>query len=543
MILKTKFNKATSICLLSGLLVTSTMSFARAQSATSDPPLGKTVESSDAVWFRDGTRWIEARRVAGGSDGRQRIALRNEHRSWHAEVGTGAILQLPAAATPAAFFRANRVVARRALNPRLGIYLVESSRNEDGLAIAARLAMSTDLEAALPDLYLARHKAEFEVPPNDPRYRGQWYLKKVGLERVWQVTAGAPETTIVVVDDGCDMDHPDLAAAMLGGRDVLDEDDDASYTPRVRGNEHGTACAGIVAAVGNNDLGITGACPQCTLRCVRLFDRNHALIPLSADVEAFSYAFETGAAVVSNSWGFSEPGPVASVLRNAIVEVMERGRGGKGAVVVFAAGNESREIEDDELAAIPGLLNIGAVNSFDEAAPFSNFGRSVSITAPTGNLTTDIAGPDGADPTDYTSLFGGTSSAAPVVAGVAALLISALPERSGSEIVQLLIDHARKAPFAVPDAAGHDPLYGRGILNPVGALEAAGVTVPEAPEPKPEPEPEDAAAADGGEREREKAGDDGCSVKSIGGDPSWRAPIAAVVLVTLLRRRKRQAHQ
>jgi len=517
------------------------------------------------VMFRDGADWVQAERSPGGS---AEISLRIRGRAGRASIDKRAIVQLSATEDrrAGAFLRAQRVSAVAfktspqplaaktdpllsgerspreavALNPRLRLYLVESADPaEDGLALAARLSNVDGIESAIPDLHYERRLADFESPPNDPRYPGQWYLKKLQLERAWQVAVGNADTSIVVIDDGCDVQHPDLAPAMLGGLDLLDDDDDPSYTPNIAGNEHGTACSGIIAAVGNNKVGITGVCPTCTLRCVRLFDRSHALVPVSADVRAFNFAYETGAAVVSNSWGFAEPQPVPRLVRASIQELLDSGRGGKGALVVFAAGNENREIDDEEISAIPGVLNVGAVNNYDEAAPFSNYGKSLSVTAPTGTLTTDISGPDGSDKSDYTSLFGGTSSACPVVAGVAALLVSAVPERTGMEIAAALISSARSAPYATPDAMGHDPWYGQGIVDPSEALIALGVDVPKAPVADKDAGADD---RDSGKPDREPSkDDDGCGCSVPGGDRQAPAPLLAagfaVALVWRARRR------
>lgn len=512
--------------------------------------------------FRDGPDWVQAERLPESGQALSPISLRMRGRVGHASIMRRAILQLSAAADrgAAAFLRSQRIAAVSfkagqaigsqlvasgsaitvalddttrdappALNPRLRLYLVESSNpSEDGLALAARLSNVAGVESAIPDLYYERRLSDFEVPPNDPRYGGQWYLEALQIERAWHVASGNPDTSIVVIDDGCDMQHPDLAAAMVGGLDVLDDDDDPSYTPNLDGNEHGTACAGIIAAVGNNKLGIAGVCPTCTLRCVRLFDRGHSLVPISADVRAFRYAFDSGAAVVSNSWGFAEPQPVPNVVRAAIAELLDSGRGGKGALVVFAAGNENREIDDAEIGAISGVLNVGAVNIFDDAAPFSNRGNSLSLTAPTGTLTTDISGPDGLDASDYTSLFGGTSSSCPVVAGVAALVVSAAPDKSAREIGAALVSSARRAPYASPDANGHDPLYGWGIVDPSSALIALGVDVPELAKP----EPDAGADADSGTPER-GSGNGGCACSVPGGERELPAVLMVAGLVGL----------
>lgn len=518
-----------------------------------------------ALVFREGNDWVRVERERPNAEtpaGLSPVVLRVRGEPLRAHVGRRALVQL----SPEAWPSAGRLLASRGLRPieahgsvteplatrvgeRAGLQLmaaptavrpagmlsaglrvlwVEGRPGEDGLDVAVRMSRVAGVETAAPDLYLRRRPADFEVPPNDPRYSGQWYLAELKIEQAWKLAAGDPDTSILVVDDGCDMTHPDLIGALAGGRDVIDGDDDPSYSPNEQGNEHGTACAGVAAATGNNGLGIAGVCPRCSLYCVRLFESSHALVPISADIAAFEYALEVGAAVVSNSWGFAEPGPVPGLLRGAIQQLLANGRGGRGAVVVFAAGNENREIGASELAAISGVINVGAINNFDEAAPFSNYGGSLALTAPTGSLTTDIQGSDGADSSDYTSLFGGTSAACPVVAGVAGLLLSAAPELTGAELNAALIATARPAPFATPDANGHDPLYGYGIVDPAAALRSV-LGLPEPSEASESTdagasEPADAAAehaAHGSSRRRaaddDEAADGGCAVHAAHG--------------------------
>ena len=364
----------------------------------------------------------------------------------------------------------------RVLMQSLGLWLVEdAAETADGLELAVRLAPSVrpggELRQAIPDLYL-EHELR-GMTPNDPRYPDQWYFSKLRMPDAWALSMGSADTTIVVIDNGCDLNHPDLATKMDTGKDVVTPDDDPSYVPGVVGNAHGTECSGIIAAVTNNDLGIAGGCPECRLRCVRLLSAPTETVPVSADVDSFQFAFDVGAAVVSNSWGFVDHVVVPQPLADAINQVFDNGRGGKGALVVFAAGNDGREIGDDELEAVRGVLCISAVNNYDEATQFTNFGAAVDLAAPAGTVTTDISGPEGSEAGDYTTGFGGTSSACPVVSGIAGLLVSAAPEKTSAELYDILTRTARRAPNAAPDANGHDPTYGFGIVNPVGALEDA----------------------------------------------------------------------
>ncbi len=360
-----------------------------------------------------------------------------------------------------------------------GLWLVESTRGEDGLALAERLQRAPEfgrlVRQALPDLYFSRtlHATPPSTKPNDPRYSGQWYLERIGIEAAWQISRGSKDVTVVVIDNGCDLQHPDLVKKLDPGRDVVDGDDDPSFAPGVEGNNHGTACAGLIAAETNNDLGIAGVCPECRLRCVRLLpDTPAGLVPISADMEAFDFALQQDAAVVSNSWGFTEAIPVPEMLKAAITAVHTDGRGGLGALVVFAAGNDDRLLLDDELNAVPGVITVGAVNNFGEVAQFSNYGPSVAVVAPLGTLSTDISGADGQDPTDYTSLFGGTSSACPIVAGVMALMVATAPTKTAAELEMVLKSTAKQSIFATPDGTGHDDYYGFGQVDPAKALAA-----------------------------------------------------------------------
>jgi subtilisin family serine protease len=405
-------------------------------------------------------------------------------RSTLARVGRGAIVQLPIdgggdveAATRA--LRALGLIVVRPLFAEAGLWLVQSPvAAEDGVALAARLAsdgvVGTRLREAFPDLHLPHRLAADDapdLPPDDPRYAGQWYLDVIGIEDAWLRALGSPDTVIAVVDNGCDTTHPDLAEKLDPGHDVVDDDDDPTFGAGA-GNEHGTACAGLVAALTDNGVAIAGTCPLCRATCTRLLGGPGDGVPLNADVRAFGLAFDDDVDVVSNSWGFVDAIPVPQVLAEAITFVQQNGRGGRGAVVAFASGNDNRQVGDDELLAVPGVLGVGAVNNFGELTQFSNRGRSVDVVAPTGTITTDIAGPGGASAGDVTATFGGTSSACPLVAGIAGLIVAAAPDLTADELNALLASTAEQSVFATPDEAGHDLAYGFGLVQPRAALDA-----------------------------------------------------------------------
>jgi len=382
---------------------------------------------------------------------------------------------------------------KRSLMPTLGMWLVASTRiDEDGLDVAVRLqrAGDADIDAAFPN-FAFRHTLYDVAPatfvPNDPRYPAQFFHRELRLEEAWAISLGDASVNVTVVDNGCDLEHADLVTKLDVGHDVVADDDDPSFTANTPSNEHGTACAGLIAAETDNDLDVAGACPRCRLQCTRLLPSRSEPVPLDADVRAFGHALEDDVAIVSNSWGFVDAIPVPAVLRDAIIEVQQNGRGGKGAVVVFASGNDSREIADDELLAVAGVLGVGATNNLGELTQFSNSGRSVDVTAPTGTVSTDVSGPDGAADGDVTVTFGGTSSACPLVAGVAGLILSVNPALTADEVNAILESTAEQAAFARPDEAGHDLEYGFGLVRADRAVARAagldGAPPPGTPDP------------------------------------------------------------
>lgn len=395
--------------------------------------------------------------------------------------GTSGTSRGPSA--PAGIGRLPDVKQTRVLSEHLGLILVESTRGEDSLELAARLAPFVRdgiLLEAYPDLAFRHRALDVAIPPDDPRYGGQFYLDEIEIEDAWAIHTGSADVTVLVADNGCDLEHPDLVDKMDPGVDPIDGDGDPSFEPGTS-NEHGTACAGIIAASTDNGRDIAGTCPQCRLSCARLLPAAGELSNVSSDVLTFAFALEADVDVVSNSWGFVDAIPVPSPLKDAIMDVQQNGRGGRGAVVVFASGNDSRIIGDDELLGVPGILGVGAVNNLGELTQFSNGGSSVDVVAPTGTITTDISGPEGADPGDVTVRFGGTSSACPVVAGVAALLVSYRPEISADDVNAAIEATARQSVFATPDGEGHDDYYGFGLVQPAAALRFFDVEPPPPP--------------------------------------------------------------
>ncbi|MBI5496181.1 MAG: S8 family serine peptidase [Deltaproteobacteria bacterium] len=396
-------------------------------------------------------------------------------RATRAHVGLDLVVRVPRGADPKTALAAAGLQPQRPLMPAAGLWLARDAAGRHALdAVTALQARpkGTPLDA-WPDLWLRRRSHAITLPPDDPLYSGQWYLTQIHIADAWALSTGNAATTVVVIDNGCDLTHPDLLDKLDEGRDVVSGDNDPSYDPNGQGNNHGTSCAGIVGATTGNALGMAGACPECRLRCVRLLDDSATGTPLSADVDAFQFVIDSGAAVASNSWGFVDAIPVPAGLKAAIETTFDTGRGGKGALVLFASGNDDREVGADELLAVRGVIGVGAVNLYEETTSFTNYGAPVDLVAPTGTVTTDIHGTAGEETGDYTNRFGGTSSACPVAAGAAALLAAAAPDKTAAELTDILLQTTRPSPYANPGADGHDPYYGYGVIDPAHALRVA----------------------------------------------------------------------
>lgn len=204
---------------------------------------------------------------------------------------------------------------------------------------------------------------QFDVP-NDPRYANQWHLKNTGqgggvvgadskLEQAWDIEDGNGNIVIAILDDAIDRAHEDLAATIfvntgeIGGNGIDDDGngkiDDVSgwdfkngdNDPNITANDsHGTGAAGVAAARGNNGIGVTGACRQCRLLAVKVFE-NTVGVTDAVNADAITYAARF-ADIINASWGGGSP---SAAIQSAIASANTTGRGGKGVPSFFSSGN------------------------------------------------------------------------------------------------------------------------------------------------------------------------------------------------------------
>ncbi len=339
---------------------------------------------------------------------------------------------------------------------REGNYLLRLSGDAPGdvIAVCEQLLAHDEIESCQPNFI--RRLKKYSAP-GDPRFGAQWGLHNVGqvignimdadldAPEGWEITEGDPNVVVAIIDEGCDMSHPDYAVKLVGGWDFCYGDNDPSPTPW---DGHGTACAGIAAALALNE-GIAGVDWWASIMPIRIA---YSPAPGGGWVttdqwlsDGIAWAHVHGAAVLSNSWG---GGPPSAQIRSAIRDAVLNGRGGLGSVVAFATGNDDANVVSYP-AAHPEAMAVGATSPCDERksptscdgeAWGSNYGLGLDVAAP-GVLipTTDIQGSGGYNDStgvagDYYMTFNGTSAATPHVAGLASLLISKYPHYLGTEI-------------------------------------------------------------------------------------------------------------
>jgi subtilisin family serine protease len=282
--------------------------------------------------------------------------------------------------------------------PALGAVVVEIPSGRRAAVTAALHALPGAVRVE------ADPTASISRVPDDPLWSHQWGLRTVGAPAAWDRTVGSSATVIAILDTGVDASHPDLAGAVLAGRDFVNGDLDAADD-----NGHGTMAAGIAAARTSNARGIASTCWQCRILPVKVLDAEgsgtHSQI-----ANGVVWAADQGAHVISMSLG----SPSAStVLANAVAYAES-----KGAVVVAAAGNEGSTTRAYP-AAYPTVVGVAASTSSDGRYSWSNHGSWVSVAAPGCNPATAPGG-------GYVEMCG-TSASAPMVAGIVGLARSHAP--------------------------------------------------------------------------------------------------------------------
>ena len=402
--------------------------------------------------------------------------------------------------------RASGLGIKRVLEYARNTFFVEAPEGtgQEVFAMAENLFRQKDVELCHPEL--VRQMGWRTAFPQ------QWHLKKTtingtvydahaNVEAAWALSEGE-NITIAIIDDGVDLDHEEFVGSgkMIAPRDVTRANNDPR--PGSRDN-HGTACAGV--ATGNGFHGASGVAPKARLMPIRYAS------PLGsqAEADAFIWAAQHGADVISCSWGPEDGAwwdprdplhhtvvPLPDSTRLAIDWAITHGRNGKGCVITWAAGNGNESVDNDGYASYEKVIAVAASHAKGKKSAYSDFGKAIWCAFPSndtvlpipGIWTTDRSGSAGYNPGqvsrgdaagNYVNDFGGTSSACPGVAGVTALILSRNPSLRWDEVKDLLKRSCDQIdPTAGKyDTNGHSTLYGYGRVNANRAVELAAPAV------------------------------------------------------------------
>lgn len=322
------------------------------------------------------------------------------------------------------------------------IYELKLSSPYDPQYAAVKISKLPEIEWAEP-YYIY----ELADQPNDPNYVQQYALKKVQAEEAWIINKGDPSIIIAIVDTGVYWEHPDLNSniwinqAEANGIAGVD-DDNNGYVDDIRGwdfgglngtpdnnpaednPDHGTHVAGIAGAVTNNGIGVASISYNCKIMAVKTAQNdlrdNSGRALISHGYQGIIYAVDNGAKIINCSWGsYSYSRTFQEILDYAVTN---------GALLVGAAGNEALQ---DAIypGAYKGALSVGYSNSSDVKDNFSNYGEKVDLFAPGTTIISTWQN------SSYVSLSG-SSMAAPMVAGIAALVMKKYPDYNPLQIAE-----------------------------------------------------------------------------------------------------------
>jgi subtilisin family serine protease len=323
--------------------------------------------------------------------------------------------------------------------PGIGVMVLDLPDQADEKAFAHALSARGDVEFAELDQILK----PADITPNDPWF-ANWedHLRRIQAPTAWSTTVGSSNVVIAILDTGVDSNHEDLAANIVPGWNTYNNN---SSTMDVSG--HGTAVAGTAAAVSNNGVGVASVCWSCRIMPIRVSDMT-GYATYSAIANGLTWAADHGARVANISYIVSDSSAVTSAAQYFQ---------GKGGVVTSSAGNYSTFSNSPDN---PYILTVSATDYFDVIYSYSNTGKNIDVAAPGDSVSTQMGG-------GYVST-GGTSYSAPIVAGVAALVMSVNPQLSGDQVQNIVKQSADDL-----GAAGWDPLYGAGRVNAARAVSMA----------------------------------------------------------------------
>lgn len=286
--------------------------------------------------------------------------------------------------------------------------------------------------------------------PNDPYLGSEWHLNKVGAPAAWDSAANMGDgVKIAILDSGVESAHPDLAGNLIPGYNFVDWNNDTNDTCG-----HGTAVAGVAAAVSNNSAGVAGMAGKAKIMPVKIASYNSSTggcyAYYSTVANGIYYAADNGARVANLSYG-------GVATSQAILNAAQYFKS-KGGLLFVSAGNNGR---DEWVTPTTSMVVVSATDENDNLAGWSSYGSFVSLSAPGTNIWTTSTG------WRY-GQWNGTSFSSPLAAGVAANMMSA-----NTSLDNLAVESLLYSTSADRGAAGRDPYFGYGRVDAAAAVQSA----------------------------------------------------------------------
>jgi thermitase len=293
--------------------------------------------------------------------------------------------------------------------------------------------------------------------------RWQWSLRRVEAPQAWSVTRGDRDLVIAVIDTGVDPDHPELAGRVLRGYNVP-----SPHRPATDDNGHGTAVAGLIAAKGNNSRGFSGVCPECKILPIKVNQPATGEVNAHHIAQGIRWAVHAGASIINASvgvvqWEHGLTDENLEEMSDAIRYALKH-----NVIVVAAAGPAVSPPPFPGTWSVlwdfRGLIAVGGTDRHDRKASCSPSGNFISVTAPSDGVLTTFPRAQGR----LYGTFGGTSAAAPHVAGLAGLIRSVRPGLRPHEVKALIQQTSDRL-----GGGEYHPDYGYGRINVMRAVVAA----------------------------------------------------------------------
>lgn len=286
--------------------------------------------------------------------------------------------------------------------------------------------------------------------PNDTKIGSQYYLNKIKAYEAWDISQGGIDIVVAVIDNAIQTSHIDLAANMLAGKDISDNDNDPS--PLDSTFFHGTHVAGLIGAVTNNNTGIASVgFNRVKILPVKVTPDNGSPESIYHGFEGVAWAVSQGAKIINISWG----GGAYSITDQTVIDNAYN----SGVMVIAAAGNDGQNINYYP-ASYNHVVSVGSVTSFDEKSYFSNYGATVDLVAPGSGIYSTV-------PTDKYNYWSGTSMAAPIVSSVFAYIWSVKPNLTQIQLENLIKSTCDNIETQNPTYVG---LLGSGRMNVLKAI-------------------------------------------------------------------------